>query len=168
MANPPLPSPREVALRFDSGSELRAAMLEVIHGARHALCWYTRDLEPPVTDDPDVLEALRSLSLKGRGTSIRVLLQDPTRAVRDGHRLIEMARRLSSVYALRRVHPEDLAYPSAFLVNDHGGFLFRTFGDRYEGEGHTWHPARCNQLLRYFNEVWERAEVPVELRALSL
>lgn len=162
------PTPRELALRFESGSELRQAMLTVIAGARRALYWYTRDFDPPVSDDQTVLDALRALSLKGRGSSIRILVQDPARAIRDGHRLIEQARRLSSVYALRQVHTEDLNYPSAFLANDHGSYLFRTFGDRYEGDGQTWFPARANALIRYFSEVWERAAVPAELRALSL
>lgn len=159
---------RELALRFESGTELRAALLTTIQNARHSLVLYSRDLDPPVTDQHEILDALRALSLRGRGASIRILLQDPSRAIREGHRLIEQARRLSSIYSLRKVHPEDQQYPSAFAVNDNAGFLFRTFGDRYDGDGHTHHPARANALLRYFNEVWERAEQPPELRALSL
>ena len=140
--------PRELSLRFSSGGELRETICRIIDLSRHALVMYSRDLDPVITDHVDVLEALRRRSLSGRGASIRILLQDSTRAVRDGHRLIEQARRLSSVYSLRRVHPEDMQYPSAFVVNDTGGFLFRTFGDRFDGEGHTHHPAGANSLLR--------------------
>jgi hypothetical protein len=129
---------------------------------------YSRDLEPALLDQSPVLEALRRIALTGRGANVRMLVQDSGRAIREGHRLIEQSRRLSSVYQFRQVQAEDLKFAGAFVVNDRAGFVARTLADRHEGEGHTHDSARANALIRYFNEVWERSATPSELRTLHL
>ena len=69
---------------------------------------------------------------------------------------------------LRRVSHEDATYPSAYVLTDGGGYLFRTFGDRFEAVGDVCYPPRRDELKRLFDEVWERAESPPELRRLGL
>ena len=155
-------------LTSERAGDLRDATLELIHSARHELCIYTRDLEPPLYDEHALIEAIRHVALSGRGAYVRVLVQDTGRAVRDGHRLLDLAQRLSSIVHLRRPGLEDQQYPSAFLLTDNGGYFFRTFGDRFEGEGDLYYPPRRDELKRYFDEAWERAEQPQELRRLSL
>jgi len=73
------------------------------------------------------------------------------------------------VFALRTpVEDNDLQYPSAFLLNDASGYYFRTLATRFEGEAVNYAPGRHAQLLEYFNQVWERAELSEDLRQLSL
>lgn len=158
----------ERALRFASAVELIEATTQVLALSRRSVLIYSRDLEPMLLDQSPVLDALRRIALTGRGAQVRMLVQDPGRAIREGHRLIEQSRRLSSIYQFRQVHTEDLKFPGAFVVNDRAGFIARTFADRHEGEGHTHDSARANALIRYFNEVWERSSAPPELRALHL
>jgi hypothetical protein len=89
--------------------------------------------------------------------------------LRRGHRLIALARRLSSVFALRTpVQDSDLQYPSAFLLNDSSGFYFRTLGNRFEGEAFNYAPGRHAQLLEFFKQVWERSESSEELRQVDM
>lgn len=148
--------------------ELRDATLELIGSARHDLCIYSRDLEPSLYEDATVLEAIRKVALSGRGARVRILLQDPTRAARDGHRLVDLAQRLSSIVHIRRPAEEDLQYAGAYLLTDSGGYLYRTFGDRFEAEGDLYYPPRRDELKRQFDAVWERAETPPELRRLGI
>ncbi len=155
-------------LSSERSSDLRDLTLELIRSARHDLCIYTRDLEPPIYDDQAIIDAIRQVALSGRGAQVRILVQDTTRALRDGHRLLDLSQRLSSIVHLRRPVHEDQQYPSAFVLTDAGGYLFRTFGDRFEGEGDLYYPPRRDELKRYFDEIWERAEQPTEVRRLSL
>lgn len=166
--SPADPAVPERALRFASAAELIDASLQILTLARRSVMIYSRDLEASVLDQMPMLDALRRIAIGGRGASVRLLVQDPGRAVRDGHRLIEQARRLSSIYQFRQVQAEDLKFAGAFMVNDQAGFVARGLADRHEGEGHTRDSARANPLIRYFNEVWERSTPPLELRALSL
>lgn len=163
-----VPSGTARRLSATGAGDLKSASLAVIQEARHAVCLYSRDLDPVILDDSEVVDALRRVALSGRGASVRILLQDPTRAVREGHRLLDLAQRLSSLVQIRRPTFEDLQYAGAFITNDAGGFLFRTFGDRFEAEGDIYYPPRRDELERYFDAVWERAEQPPELRRFSL
>jgi predicted GNAT family N-acyltransferase len=173
-ASPPSPSslmpapPQAMRLASERFSELRDATLALIASARREICIYSRDLEPALYEDAAILEAIRKLALSGKGASLRLLVQDTTRVVRDGHRLVDLAQRLSSIVHIRRVTQEDAHYAGAYLLTDQGGYLFRTFGDRFEAVGDICYPPRRDELKRLFDEVWERAEAPPELRRLGL
>jgi predicted GNAT family N-acyltransferase len=148
-------------------AELQACTLELIAQTRREFCYYSRDLDPAVLDHSSVLDALRAVALKEK-SRLRFLVQDANRAVKNGHRLIELARRLPTTILLRMPQAEDLQYPSAFAVNDHFGYLFRTFADRFDSEGDVYSVPDNSRLQRYFDEVWERAMEIGEFRRLGL
>jgi predicted GNAT family N-acyltransferase len=138
---------------------------ELAAAARHRLWIYTRDLDRLLYDREAFLDAVRRIALSGRGAEVRILIHDARDAVRDGHRLLHLAARLPTYIHLRSpVAEEDRQYPSAFLLNDAGGFLLRPIGSRWEGEGRTASPGHQAGLLNYFNQVWERSEPDPELR----
>lgn len=163
---PPRPEVRVAAV--ESREQALAETLGLIASARNELYIYTRDLDPLLFDTEAALDALRRLAIRGRA-SIRILVQDPQQPLRRGHRLLPLAQRLTSIFALRTpVQESDLQYPSAFILNDAYGFYFRTLGNRFEGEAINYAPGRHAQLLELFNQVWERSEYSQELRQLSL
>ena len=165
-APPPRPEVHSVAV--DSREQALAETLALIGAARRDLYIYTRDLDPQLLDSEAALDALKRLAIGSRA-SIRILIQEPQQALRRGHRLIALARRLTSVFAMRTpVQDADLQYPSAFLLNDSYGFYFRTLGNRFEGEAINYAPGRHAQLLELFKQVWERSESSEELRQLEL
>jgi len=165
-APPPRPELRVVAV--ESREQALAETLALIGAARRDVYIYTRDLDPLLLDTEAVLDALRRLAI-GTRAGIRILVQEPQQPLRRGHRLIALARRLSSAFALRTpVQDSDLQYPSAFLLNDSAGFYFRTLGNRFEGEAVNYAPGRHAQLLEFFRQVWERSESSEELRQLEL
>lgn len=161
------PEPRLITI--ENREQALAAVLELLAAARREICIYTRDLDPSLLDHEGVLEALRRIGTAGRGASVRVLVQAPAAAVADGHRLIHLAHRLSSVFQFRTPETEeDQQYPSAFLITDRRGYYFRTLGSRFEGEARTYAPGRHAQLREYFNQAWERSLAPPQLRELHL
>jgi predicted GNAT family N-acyltransferase len=161
-------APTARRLSAERAPELVDATADLLASARREICIYTRDLEPAVYESPAVLEAIRKVAVSGRGASVRVLLQDTARVVREGHRLVELAHRLSSVVQIRQPCEEDRNYPGAYALTDTGGYLYRTFGDRFDADGDICYPPRRDELKRQFDEVWERAEHPPELRRLGL
>lgn len=143
------------------------ATLGVIAGARRGLLIYSRDLDPGLLDTPEALAALRRFATQGGET--RVLLQDPGTPQRALSPLIGLAQRLPSAFAFRAVEePGDLAYASAFVVNDRGGWYFRTLGHRFDGETHLQGEPRARQLRAAFDPMWERARPCTEFRALGI
>ena len=144
-----------------------AASLGVIRGARRSMQICSRELDPGLLDTPEALTALRRFAAEGGET--RVLLQDPGTPQRALSPLIGLAQRLPSAFVFRAVEePGDLAYPSAFVVNDRGGWYFRTLGHRFEGETALDGEPRARQLRAAFDPMWERARPCSEFRALGI
>ena len=162
-------APMAAPLQADDLGALTTATLRLLHDARHGITLYTRDLDPGLLDQAPVLEALRALAVRGRGTQLRMLVQQPDAALRDGHRLLPLIQRLPSAIQLRQpVEDADLHYPSAFLLNDRGGYLLRALASRHVAVGNTFAPGRAAQLAAYFDQVWNRAQALRELRILQL
>ena len=61
-----------------------------------------------------------------------------------------------------------MQYPSAFIANDKGAYLFRMLDGRYEGNWSPDLPARAKQLIELFGRVWERSRPCTEFRALGI
>lgn len=144
-------------------------MLQVYGDARHAVAVHSHDLDPGLLDDADVLAVLRRLAGSGRGASLRFLLHDPARVLRDSHRLVPLAQRLPSAIELRvPLEDDDLAYAAAFALNDVGGYLLRPLATRFDGRGSTCAPGEHRTLLHYFDDVWNRSAPAEGLRPLGI
>jgi predicted GNAT family N-acyltransferase len=164
----PVP-PEPVTLRASTREELIDVTLQLLAGARRSMCVRVRELHPLLLNDTACLVELRRLAISGRGASIRILVEDLTRALQEGTRLLELAQRLSSVIEMRRpVEPADLAYGSAFMCVDSCGYLFRPQESEMASTGSTYAPGRHAELMRLFEEVWARSEPWPELRALGI
>ncbi|WP_343786373.1 GNAT family N-acetyltransferase [Dokdonella soli] len=162
------PKPEARILVADDREQAFTATAELLADAKYEVAIYTRDLDAALFDVPATLDALKRVALSGRHAQIRIIVQDAKKPLADGHRLIALAQRLSSTIALRTpVDERDLQYPSAFLLNDRAGYLFRPLGNRLEGEGSTYAPGRHAQLRELFDQVWERSAPSEELRQLA-
>lgn len=161
----PLAGPHPVETR-DTAVAATAAL---IARARGRLRIHSRELDPGLLDDERVLEALRGFAVRGRGQQAQLLLHDPAAAQRAHAPLLALAQRLPSVFAFRAVDdPVDRAYAAAFVVNDTGGYYYRSLGHRFDGEWDVRASGRARQLAEAFKPVWERSRPCTELRALGL
>lgn len=153
---------------LETVADNRDAALAVAREARRSLVLLSWDLEPPIYATPDFLDTVRALATSSRFARIRILVQDPTRVIRQGHRLVELARRLSSFIEIRRPHPEHRDLPESFLVADERAVLYRTLASRPEGVVDLHDPVLARDKLRLFDSLWEKAETEPELRRLGI
>jgi predicted GNAT family N-acyltransferase len=166
---PLAPKPEARILVADDRDQAVEAIVALLADASRDVAIYTRDLDPALFDVAPVLDALRRIALSGRGARIRAIVHEPRKALADGHRLIALAQRLPSIVELRVPEEEnDRQYPSAFLINDRRGYLFRALATRSEGEGSTYAPGRHAQLREYFDQVWARSLPSEELRQIGI
>ena len=153
------------ALPVSDRHELTMAHQAVLAQARHALCLYLPELTPDVLGSEEALDELRRIATAGRGASIRILLHDVDGALRHGHRMVALAQRLPSVITIRTpIEAQDLAYPSAYLLDDAGGYVFQPDARRPLGRAALQDRAAQAPLRQHFNDCWERA---VPARALQ-
>ncbi|RAN81337.1 GNAT family N-acetyltransferase [Bacillus sp. SRB_336] len=163
------PSPDIGALTAGSRRETAEARLQLLTDARHQLAVYLPMLGNDSYASAEELAELRRIAISGRWARIRVLLHDPAAALRNDHRLVALAQRLPSAIQIRMpVDEADLAYVSAYMLNDVGGYLFLPEADRPEGRAARHDRASQAPLQQHFDEVWERAERASMLQPLDI
>lgn len=157
------------ALAAASRREVADARLQLLTDARHQLAIHLPMLGNDSYASAEELAQLRRIAISGRWARIRVLLHDPAAALRNDHRLVALAQRLPSAIQIRMpVDEADLAYVSAYLLNDVGGYLFLPEADRPEGRAARHDRASQAPLQQHFDEVWERAERASMLQSLDI
>lgn len=145
---------------------LREHSLAMLERARRSLDVISRDLDARVYDQAHFLDRLRALAANGGRTRVRVLVRDVDAAVKSGHRLLELARRLPSFIEIRRLGSEDADFAEALLLVDNLGYLRRPVAERYEAEGCYHDPVRARELGRRFEELWSRSDSDPNFRRL--
>jgi hypothetical protein len=158
--------PRAVSSREDMAD----ARLQLLKAARYKLSIHLPSLPADAYSSPDELAELRRIATSGRGAEIRILLSDPSAALREGHRLIDLAQRLPSVLQIRMPSDEQVESrtASAWLLNDTYGYLFQPDADRLEGRAAIHDGPGQAPLLLQFEQIWERAAPATQLQSLGL
>jgi hypothetical protein len=151
-----------------SESDCRSAALALIKSARRTLVLFTRDLEPAIFGNVEFATALQRFALRSRYSHIRIAVIDPATAIREGHRLVALARRLPSFIEFRRPGPDHANLPDTFMVVDETGIMYRPLASRYEGFADTSAPLEARKYLKQFAEIWSLAEPEQEFRRLGL
>lgn len=165
---PDIPAPGE-RLPAGNAEQLEAARLALLARARRQLDIRLPHLDGSLYAGAGELAELRRLATSGRGAQIRLLLNDPATALRDGHRLILLMQRLPSVIQVRMpVEEVDLGNLSASLLTDTGGYLFQPDAERPQGRAALADRPGWAPLRQQFDEMWERAERARMLQPLDL
>lgn len=163
------PTPDAQRLQCERFQDMQTLTLGLLQQSRHKVRIHSAALEPLLPDDDPAIDELRRLATSGRHAEVRVLVHDPDSLLRDGHRLIGLAQRLETAIDIRTVvERDDLQYPSAFLVNDVGGYLLQPQRHRPRAVGCSHAPGRNRNLATYFDEVWHRSQTATALRKLDL
>lgn len=149
-------------------SSATAGLAALIRASERRLWLRVPELDA-LTNDGDVLEALKRLALSSSRADVRILFDDAERAVKTGHGLVHLSRRLPSRLQLRQTQADDADPGLCFAVADRTG-LFEAHGwpraERLDLCAHALPrgPRRADEFAR----VWERGRANRELRELRL
>lgn len=156
------------AVRIEGLDEIRAAAAELVAAARREIHILSTDLQAPLYDQQGFLDGIRQLAVSGRQARIRILISDADQAIKHGHRLVELARHLSSFIEIRRLDGDDAGLAETFLLVDRLGLLRQSvpFGPLALLSRKA--PFEGRQRARRFEELWERASPDPNLRRLWL
>ena len=155
-------------ISIETSEDNQAAALHLVSQAGRNLDLFSRDLEPRIYDNPEFTDAVRALAVKTRDMHVRILVIDPDFIIKHGHRLIELARRLTSHMEIRKVHEDYCNNPEAYLVVDNRGLLHRKLGSRYEAVVNFNNPMRATGLHHQFTEMWERSKQYMDFKRLHI
>ena len=148
--------------------EMRQAAMEVVSEASRKVSIFTHDLEPGIYDDPEFLEIVKRLVLSQTYARIRVLITDPTRAVKNGNNFVHLGRRLNTYIEFRHVREDLRTHAEAFCIADETALVYRLQASRWEGIADTHEPAVAKLYSKMFDEIWLASEVEMEFRQLGI
>jgi len=154
--------------QISDSDELRAASLAMARQCHRSLDILSRQLDPAVYDNPEFSDALRQLALQSQYARIRILVLEPATLVSRGHRLLELAGRLSSFLELRVPGREHQGLNEACLIADGIGAIQLPVADRSEGRGSFNDHRLAGVLGKRFDEIWAKAQPDPNLRRLKI
>lgn len=153
---------------IETSEDNQAAAIRLVSQGGRSLDIFSRDLEPRIYDNMEFAAAVRSLAVKTRDMYVRILVIDPDFIIKHGHRLIELARRLTSHMEIRKVHEDYCNNPESYLVVDNRGLLHRKLASRYEAVVNFNDPMKATELHHQFIEMWERSKQYIDFKRLYL
>lgn len=148
--------------------EMRQAVIEIAREAKRKVSIFTHDLEPGIYDDPDFLEVIKRLVLSQTYSRIRVLIADPSRAIKNGNNFVHLGRRLNSYIEFRHVREDLRTHAESFCIADDTALVYRLQASRWEGIADTFEPPVARLYSKMFDEIWLASEVEVEFRQLGV
>ncbi len=148
--------------------EMRQAAIEVVSAASRKVSIFTHDLEPGIYDNPEFLEIIKKLVLSQTYARIRVLIADPSRAVKNGNDFVHLGRRLNTYIEFRHVREDLRTHAEAFCIADETALVYRLQATRWEGIADTHEPAVAKLYSKMFDEIWLASEVETEFRQLGI
>ena len=155
-------------LELSTSAENRQVALAMAQQAQRSIYIMSRNLDPAIYDHQDLADALSQLARSHRYAEIHILVQDSEPVVKRGHRLVELARRLSSIVAIHNPDEEHAHVNEALFIVDSVGYIKRTMSDRFEGVASFHSPLAARELADHFNDIWARSKPDPQLRRLHI
>lgn len=153
-------------IKLSGSADHRELAIQMAAQCRRGMDIVSRHLDPAVYDDQVFVTAVKALVLKHTRSRVRILVLNTAPVVQRGHRLLELAIRLSSFIELRTPAPEHREFNEAILVADQLGFMYRPLSDRYAGSASFCDRKTARGLTQRFDELWQYAVPDPNLRRL--
>lgn len=155
-------------IELSTSQDNLAATVSLCRQARLSIDIYSHSLDPKIFNQSACIDALKAFVLQNPSARIRILIRNPGRTLRSGHRLISLARHLSSYIEIRVIHEDYAAEQDAFLLVDQRGMIQLLEGDRYDGICNFNNPRLSTELSHRFIEVWNHSTGATEFRQLVI
>ena len=144
------------------------AVIDIAQEASRRVSIFTHDLETGIYDDPDFLEVIKKLVLRQTYSRIRVLIADPSRAIKNGNNFVHLGRRLNTYIEFRHVREDLRTHNEAFCIADETALVYRLQHEKWEGIADTYEPTVAKLYGEMFDEIWQASEVEIEFRQLGI
>lgn len=155
-------------ITFESRQELFLITTNILARTTRSLDIVSRHLDPFVYDQTETVDAIKAMALANRQAQIRLVVTDLRPVLSQGHRLLDLAQRLTSFISIKVPGKSHKNFNEALLIADNNAYIYRPFADRYEGEAHYQNRGKARDLKSRFNDLWEKADTHPGLRRLHI
>ncbi|CRI65809.1 conserved hypothetical protein [Thiocapsa sp. KS1] len=153
---------------LETRAEIREAGIAVARAARRELRLFGPVLDRDLYNAQEFLEAVKRLALARPDVPVRALLSNSDIASQSGSYIVDLAQRLPSRIAIRRLADDAPNRPDAFLIGDERAYVRRPVAEGSEAIADMHGRREARRLRDDFEQMWERSETDVETRRLHL
>ena len=157
---------REIQLTTVEGN--RQLALELVQQARSEIFIASYDFDSRIYSNEAFVEALSAFVRGHRNAHVHILVWKTHQAIKQGHRLIELAQRLSSSIKIHEPDHVHAEFIESYMVVDGTAYFRRPLADRFEGAGSLHAPLIARELKEQFRTMWERSTPSSEFRRLKI
>lgn len=155
-------------IHLESMEDNRLAAISMARQCKHSLIMQSYDLDPLIYDQAEFIEAVRQVAISSARSNVKILIEDASKVVTGGHRLIELMRQLTSSFQIQKINTDLKTLSDAFLICDETAILYRKQTHRYEGFVNFNDRGKCRQILADFRDSWEKSAPESEFRRLHI
>ena len=153
---------------LESVDDFRCAINRMAQQTVRNIKIFTQELDHELYDHVGFLQIASAVCRQRKNCTIQVLLKNPEKATRFGHRLVELQKRLPSSIEIRGVPAEYEEANDEFLIVDDIAMVKRFALGYMRGHCEFRSVPDAVKKSRWFSEIWERSEPCQELRRLHL
>ncbi len=154
---------------LDDSEDFRAHALEMANRARRSIDILSTDLDFPIYHQPPFLQSLSELARRSRSSRVRVLVKSTAAMVERGHGVAQLAQRLPSRLAIRKLSLAPQDKTMAYMIVDRELLLFKNDDAEYRGFANYSAQPEARRLLEEFTYLWEHhSDEDPQLRLLTL
>ncbi|MCW8919351.1 MAG: hypothetical protein OQL08_11135 [Gammaproteobacteria bacterium] len=146
----------------------RELALALAQRARREILIASYDLDHRLYSNQEFVDALSAFVRAHRYAHVHILVWRHEPAVKQGHRLIELAQRLGSRIKIHEPDPVHGELIESYMVVDGIAYFRRPLADRFEGIASLHAPIVARDLREQFLAMWERSSPSSEFRRLGI
>lgn len=154
---------------FADETSCRDALDSLLQTAERSVCIVSPTLDVRLFGTPDCVELLSRFARRAAVPNVRILVEDVRAIAESGHRLLELARRLPSKIALRRLPdevPEEVM--RNFVVVDERGYWVVPDRESWSGFCNDNDRVEARRLVDEFDRLFDRSRDDPELRSTPI
>lgn len=159
---------QDKVIHLDSMEDNRNAAIAIARQCKHSVILQSYDLDSIIYDETDFIEAIRQIAVGSSRASVKILIEDSSKIITNGHRLIELMRRATSFVQIHKINTDLKTLSDAFLICDETALIYRKQTHRYEGFVNFNDRGRCRQIIADFHDSWGKSTPESEFRRLHI
>ena len=155
-------------IEVDLREDLRQLILSMSLQAQQRILIFSHDLDHHLFDTDELYEAIKTLAIASQRTYIHIIVQNAKPMTQKGHRLLGLARRISSHIKIKVTAKEHEDILESFIIFDDYAYIAQNNPELFKAHGNFYEPLKNRQLNGQFDELWARGIIDSSLRRLSL
>lgn len=155
-------------IEVESRDDFRQLILTLSQQAQHRILIFSHHLDMNLYDNEELYEAIKNLAIRSPRTHVNILVHDAGPMTKNGHRLLELTRRISSHMGIKITAKEHKDVFETFMIFDDRGYIIQGNPELYNAKANFYAPLNTRHLSEQFLNMWEHAVIDNTLRRLSL